>query len=73
MEESKKLDILLSYSGIKCCTEKDLAWWPIFFSVNFISVYVSLTIAKNCSFAMGFEILAIYFQLKKNFLLLFLM
>ncbi len=73
MEESKKWDILLSYSGIKYYTEKNLAWWPIFFSYYFIPVYVSFITAKNCSFVMGFDILAIYFQLKNSFLLLYLM
>ncbi len=43
------------------------------FSAYFISIYVSLIIAKNCGFVMEFEILAIYFRLKNSFLLLFLM
>ncbi len=46
---------------------------PSFFSAYFISVYVSFIIDKNCGFVMAFEILAIYFQLKNSFLLLFLM
>ncbi len=43
------------------------------FSAYFIPVYVSFLIVKNCEFLMGFVILAIYFRLQSNFLLLFLM
>ncbi len=39
----------------------------LFYSANFISVYVSFIIAKNCGFVMGFEILAIYFLFKNSF------
>ncbi len=35
-----------------------------FFSAYFIPVYVRFIIIKNCRFVMGFEILAIYFQIK---------
>ncbi len=35
-----------------------------FFCAYFIPVYVSFIIVKNCSFVMGFVILAIYFRLK---------
>ncbi len=38
-----------------------------FFSAYFIAVYVSIIIAKNCGFVIGFEILAIYFRLKNSF------
>ncbi len=51
-------------ADLNVAQEKNLAWWPIFFSAYFIPVYVSFIIVKNCDFVMGFVILAIYFQLK---------
>ncbi len=64
MEESNQTDTFYCHSWFKCCTETNLAWWPISFSAHFITVYVSFIIVKNCGFVMGFVILAIYFQLK---------
>ncbi len=64
MEESKQNKKFYYHSWFKCCTEKNLGWWPILFYAYFIPVYVSFIIVKSCDFVMGFVILAIYFQLK---------
>ncbi len=38
------------------------------FSAYFIPVYINFIIVKNCSFLIGFVILAIYFRLKSTIL-----
>ncbi len=67
MEESKKLDILLLHGRIKSCTENKSSVVTYLSSAYFIPIYVCFIIAKNCGFVMGFEILAIYVQLKHSF------
>ncbi len=69
MEESKQNETFYYHSWFKCCTEKNLALWAIFFSAYFIPVYVSCIIVKNCGFVMGFVILTIYLGLKLLFLM----
>ncbi len=53
MEESNQNETFYCHSLFKCCTEKYLAWWPIFFSAYFIPVYPSFIILKNCDFCNG--------------------
>ncbi len=67
MYENKQNETFYCHRWFKCCTEKNLASWPIFFSAYCILVhhaYVSFMIVNNCGFVMGFVILAIYFRLK---------
>ncbi len=62
-KESKQNETFYSHRWFKCCTETNLAWWPIF-SAYFIPVYDSFIIIKNCGIVIEFVILAIYFWLK---------
>ncbi len=64
IEESKQNETFYFNSWFKCCTQKNLAWWPIFFSAYFMLVYVSFIIVRNCGFIIAFVILAIHFWLK---------
>ncbi len=64
MEESKQNEKFYCHSLFKCFTEKNSSVVTYLFSANFILVYVSFIIVKNCGFVMGFVILAIYFWLK---------
>ncbi len=64
MEESKQMRYFTVIADLNVAQKKYLAWWHILFSAYFIPVYVSFIIVKNCSFVMGFVILAIYFRLK---------
>ncbi len=44
-----------------------VTYFSFFYLLYYIPVYVSFTIVKNCSFVMGFVILAISFRLKTIF------
>ncbi len=72
MEESKRMRHFTVTADLNVVSEKS-RMVNYLFSVYFIPVYVSFSIVKNCGFVMGFVILAIFFQLKNSFLLLFLM
>ncbi len=38
LKKERKKETFYCHSWFKCCTEKILAWWPIFFSAYFIPV-----------------------------------
>ncbi len=61
----KKLNKMRHFTVIAdlIVAQKKILRCYLFFSIHFISVYVSFIMFKNC-FLMGFVILVIYFRLK---------